>query len=147
MQEIAVEYDAPQAARTLNHLTLLVIEAREITRMTLTLVLESAGAQVVVVSSPAEALTPLATRHFDAILTDIAPAGVRVRGDRLVLEGFPGPNSGAPIFGISGCPDVANMAVRHAAGMTLEIGGFIDPAAICHALADIAAAPRHAQAA
>ena len=70
MDDNAFEAGAPKAAQDLKTLKVLVIDGREITRLTLTLLLESRGAEVSGASSQSEALAHLSLRRFDAIVTD-----------------------------------------------------------------------------
>jgi hypothetical protein len=122
-----------EAESPLKGLKVLVIEPREITRRTLALILGASGADVTEAASEGEALAQLTVRRFDAILTD------------LPLPRLAGPNAGAPIVPITDDPAEA-LGVSHAAGMAVEIGGFLDPAKICAALSDLSPPPRAAAA-
>jgi hypothetical protein len=141
MDDHAFEGQAPRASQDLKTLKVLVIDGREITRLTLTLLLESRGAEVSGASSQSEALAHLSLRRFDAIVTDEALAGVARRGGRTVLEGLPGPSVGAPVFPLSDGKVVAFEAIPDPAGIRLEVGGAIDPAGLCARLASLAPPP------
>jgi CheY-like chemotaxis protein len=128
MDEGSLGYAAGESEQHLKQLKLLVIERRETNRWALTMILGAAGASVTSAESLSEALAYLAVRPFDAILTDIEMPGVGLRGGRPVLAGIAGPNACAPVLSITGHEDDED--VNHAAGMMMEIGGFLDPARI-----------------
>ncbi len=140
MDDTVVEGRTPGAAQDLKALKVLVVDGREITRLTLTLLLESRGAEVSGASSQSEALAHLSLRRFDAIVTEEAIAGAARRDGRTVLEGLPGPNAGAPIFPL--CDGPAFPSTPEAAHVRLEIGGAIDPAGLCAALATLGPPPK-----
>ena len=144
MDDHVPEGAASKATQDLKTLKVLVIDEREVARLTLTLLLESRGAEVAGASSQSEALAHLSLRHFDAIVTEEALAGAAQRGDRAVLEGVPGPSAGAPIF--APCGKVIPFPSSEVPGLWLEIGGAIDPAGLCAALAGLAPPPKRAAA-
>jgi len=143
MDSGAFEPDGIAVGRILKHLKVLVIDAHEITRRTLELVLTFAGAEVAAVESQAEALAHLAVRPYDAVVTDECMAGLAYRNGRAVLEGFPGPNAGVPVIGATWSATHAP-GVAHAAGMMVEIGGFLDPGGVCAALSALSPRQRAA---
>jgi CheY-like chemotaxis protein len=145
MNELALDEGAPEPAQALKHLKVLVIDERMITRRTLELILAAEGADVTAVDSIGEALALLTVRAFDAVVTDAALPGMGRWNGRAVLENFPGPNRGAPVIAPGAAHETSD--ISHAAGMTLEIGGFIDPGEICRALGGLSPRPPHAAAA
>jgi CheY-like chemotaxis protein len=127
----AVEPDPLEATR-LARLKVLVVDDHQINRHVVSLIVGAAGAEVTCVATAAEAMEHLASRPFDAILMDAAlgfPGG-----GKLVLRDLPGPNTSVPVISITGRDTEDEAEVTHAAGVTMEIGRFIDPAALCAAL-------------
>ncbi|HEY3798937.1 MAG TPA: response regulator [Caulobacteraceae bacterium] len=147
MTEMVFDGGAPGAVQDLKDLKVLVIDERMITRWTLELILAAEGADVTSVDSAGEALAMLTVRAFDAVLTDAPLPGAGRHGGRMVLDNFPGPNRGALLLPITPGARHAATEVNHAAGMAVEIGGFIDPGQICRALSDLTPRPPHAEAA
>jgi DNA-binding NtrC family response regulator len=146
MNKSVPEYDAPETAQILSQLKVLVIDGRDITRRAVSLILTAAGADVTGADSIAEAQAFLAVRPFDAVLTDIDLPGLGRREGRPVLAAITGPNACVPVVEITQGGD-SPAEVRHAAGMMVEIGAFIDPGRICRALAGLAHPPPRAAAA
>ena len=147
MNDIVLEYETPESAQILSSLRVLVIDGRDITRRALHLLLGAAGIDVTGAETIAEAQAFLAVRPFDAVLTDVEMPGLGRREGRVVIAAITGPNACVPVVeisrGIYAHPD----EVRHAAGMMVEIGGFIDPGRICGALAGLDGPPPQAKAA
>ncbi len=133
MDTRAFEPEAAGVVEKLKHLKVLVIDEHEITRRTLELVLTFAGAEVAACETQAEALAHLSVRPYDAVVTDEFMEHLAYRNGRAVLEGFPGPNTGVPVIGVTWTA-LHPRDVAHAAGMMVEIGGLIDPGGICAAL-------------
>jgi CheY-like chemotaxis protein len=147
MNDSVMEYETPDTAQILCKLKVLVIDGRGITRHALGLLLGAAGADVTGAESVAEAEAFLAVRPFDAVLTDVEMPGVGRRGGRPVLDAIAGPNACVPVVEISHGDYARPDEVRHAAGMMVEIGGFIDPGRICRSLAGLSPPPPRAAAA
>lgn len=147
MNNKVLEHEAPESAQILSKLKVLVIDGRDITRRALHLLLGAAGADVTGAESVAEAQAFLAVRPFDAVLTDVEMPGLGRREGRPVLAAITGPNACVPVVEISDGPDAHPFEPRHAAGMMVEIGGFIDPGRICGALAGLDQPPPQAKAA
>ena len=118
----------------LKHLSLLVLDEHEVSRRTLGLILEAAGASVTCADTLSEALEHLSVRHFDAVLTDIRMPGATVRGGRVVLGSASGANAFAPVITIGSLTPGGLPAPIRAAGMVVEMGRPLDPAHICEEL-------------
>lgn len=137
----------PAEATKLARLKVLVVDDHEINRRVVSLIVGAAGAEVTCAATAAEAMECLASRPFDAILMD-AVLGFPGSGAKLVLRDLPGPNASVPVFSLTGRENEDEAEVTHAAGVTMEIGRFIDPAALCAALgALLTPAPKSAAAA
>jgi len=147
MDDHTLEYAAGEPDGPLKNLKVLVLDEQEITRRTLALILDAAGASVTCANSLSEALAFLSVRRFDAILTDVDLPGIGLSRGRPVLAGIAGPNALAPVLSIDGRPYADPREPAHAAGMMLEIGSLIDPARICRDLTDLAPRPPRAAAA
>ncbi|HTX48050.1 MAG TPA: response regulator [Caulobacteraceae bacterium] len=132
---------AAERTTPLEHLRVLVLDEREVTRRTLALFLDWSGASVTCAETLSEALAFLTVRRFDAILTDIRLPGVGLRGGRPVLAGIAGPNAWAPVLPIDGRVHDSLETPAHAIGFLMEIGGTIDPARICRELLSLEPRP------
>jgi len=130
----------PREATKLARLKVLVVDDHEINRRIVSLIVGAAGAEVTCAATSAEAMECLASRPFDAILMDAA-LGFPGSGAKLVLRDLPGPNASVPVFSLTGREHEDETEVTHAAGVTMEIGRFIDPAALCAALGSLLAPP------
>src|SRR5579863_6367879 len=116
----------------LARLKILVVDDHEINRLAVSLILKPTGADVTCASSAAEAMEQLAHRPFDALVMDGAMPGFA--GAHMVLRDLPGPNASVPVSPITARAGPEGPDVSLAAGMRVEIGRTIDPAALCACL-------------
>ena len=134
MDFIGLDEADHEATPALARLKVLVVDDQEVNRLAVSLILRPTGARVTCAATSAEALEQLAHRPFDAIVMDGAMPGLPGRGARRMLGDLAGPNPNVPVIPITAWPEPEGTEVSQAAGMRVEVGRFIDPAALYAAL-------------
>jgi two-component system, sensor histidine kinase len=125
---------AAGASVALPSLRLLCVEDNLYGRVVLSTILRELGHRVSFAGSGEAAVEAVASREHDAVLMDIALAGIDGLEATRRIRALPKPVGGIPIIGVSGRADVRDAEAAKAAGMNLYLRKPATPAELNEAL-------------